>query len=140
MISCTRILEFDAAHRVMNHESKCASLHGHRYKVEIEASGNLDTIGRVIDFSSLKALVGEWIDRYWDHTVLIFQDDEQTLQALHSAPGFKPVWVSPFNPTAENMAEFLLREVCPPLLSALGIVVRTVTVWETPNCKAVAKL
>jgi len=34
MITCTRRLEFDAAHRILNHESKCKFLHGHRYALE----------------------------------------------------------------------------------------------------------
>ena len=34
MITCTRRIEFDAAHRILNHESKCKMLHGHRYVVE----------------------------------------------------------------------------------------------------------
>ena len=33
----TRKLEFDAGHRVMNHESKCATCHGHRYVLEVTA-------------------------------------------------------------------------------------------------------
>ena len=32
--TCTRRIEFDAAHRVMEHESKCRHLHGHRYAIE----------------------------------------------------------------------------------------------------------
>ncbi len=34
MITCTRRIEFDAAHRILNHESKCKMLHGHRYAIE----------------------------------------------------------------------------------------------------------
>lgn len=53
MITVTRVLEFDAGHRVVNHESKCATLHGHRYKVEIVAAApGLDSLGRVIDFGN----------------------------------------------------------------------------------------
>ena len=33
-ITCTRRIEFDAAHRVMGHEGKCKHLHGHRYALE----------------------------------------------------------------------------------------------------------
>jgi 6-pyruvoyl-tetrahydropterin synthase len=32
MPQCTRVMTFDAAHRVLRHESKCASLHGHTYR------------------------------------------------------------------------------------------------------------
>jgi 6-pyruvoyltetrahydropterin/6-carboxytetrahydropterin synthase len=37
--SVTRALEFDAGHRLLNHESACFLPHGHRYKVEITCEG-----------------------------------------------------------------------------------------------------
>jgi 6-pyruvoyltetrahydropterin/6-carboxytetrahydropterin synthase len=137
----TRILEFDAGHRVHNHESKCATLHGHRYKVEITASAKqLDSIGRVIDFSVLKEKVGGWIDRAWDHNVLLFSEDVVTIKALKDVPCMKTPYICDFNPTAENMAEYLLHTVCPGILSATGVLVTKVVVWETPNCYAEAVL
>lgn len=138
-ISVTRVLEFDAAHRVVNHESKCATLHGHRYKVEFTAESNdLDAIGRVIDFSVLKAKIGTWLDDNWDHTSIIFSQDTETLAALRSIPHKKDVFESAWNPTAENMAEYLLRTVCPGLLDGTGVRVTKVVIWETPNCRAEA--
>jgi 6-pyruvoyltetrahydropterin/6-carboxytetrahydropterin synthase len=141
MITCTRRLEFDAAHRVMNHESKCATLHGHRYVIEITAEAEqLDSLGRIIDFSVLKAKVGTWMDREWDHTAIIYCEDEQTIQGLHNVPGFKPIFLSEFNPTAENMAEYLLKVICPRELEGTGVRVSRVRVYETPNCYADATL
>jgi 6-pyruvoyltetrahydropterin/6-carboxytetrahydropterin synthase len=140
-ISCTRILEFDAAHRVVNHESKCATLHGHRYKVETTAtSADLDSIGRVIDFSVLKQKLGGWLDREWDHNSIIFKKDQLTIQALTSIPRKKEPFISEFNPTAENMAHFLLNTICPILFLKDGIIVTHIRVWETPNCFADAFL
>lgn len=136
MISCTRVLEFDAAHRVVNHESKCATLHGHRYKCEFTAQGDLDGIGRVIDFSVLKAKIGTWLDEHWDHTTIVFFDDKETIQALMSMPRYKEPYVTAWNPTAENMADFLLNTLCPSLLGGSGVVVTKVRVYETPNCYA----
>lgn len=134
----TRILEFDAAHRVVNHESKCATLHGHRYKVEIVAHGPLDDIGRVIDFSVLKEKVGGWLDENWDHNSIVFKDDVVTLTALRSMPRKKEPWVADWNPTAENMATFLISSLCPAVLLGTDVKVIKVVVWETPNCKAEA--
>lgn len=140
-VKVTRKLEFDAGHRVMNHESKCATLHGHRYTVEVTAEAEqLDDIGRIIDFSVLKAKIGTWLDEQWDHNVIIFQKDEQTLAALRSIPRKKEPWVAPWNPTAENMADHLLRQVCPALLEGTGVTVSKIVVWETPNCWATAEL
>jgi len=141
MISCMRSLEFDAAHRVVNHESKCATLHGHRYKVEIHATcSDLDSIGRVVDFSVIKETIGQWIDEQWDHTSIIYSLDVQTLEALQKIPQKKPPFILDQNPTAENMALYLLHVVCPTLLSTYGITVYEVVMWETPNCKATASL
>jgi 6-pyruvoyltetrahydropterin/6-carboxytetrahydropterin synthase len=141
MITVTRKLEFDAGHRVMNHESKCATLHGHRYVVEITAEAQaLDKIGRVIDFSVLKQKIGSWLDKNWDHTCIVYSKDTRTLKALKSMPRAKNPWVAPWNPTAENMAEHLLHVVCPAELKRTGVEVTKIKVWETPNCSAEACL
>lgn len=139
MISITKKLEFDAGHRVMNHESKCATMHGHRYVAEITATADrLDDIGRVIDFSVVKQKVGGWLDLFWDHTCIVFDADEKTIQGLNGIPSYKPIFVSSFNPTAENMAHFLLKEVCPKELLGTGVRVVKVKLWETPTCFAEA--
>jgi len=133
--SAVRILEFDAAHRVANHESKCATLHGHRYKVEAYATAKaLDEVGRVIDFSVIKAKLGEWIDLHWDHTTLIWKEDKRTLDCVTLCPGYKHPFVCDFNPTAENMAIYLLRTVCPKLFNGTGVQIVKIRLWETPNC------
>lgn len=134
----TRLLEFDAAHRVYGHESKCANLHGHRYKVEIVAeSDGLDSLGRVIDFSVLKTKIGGWIDNHWDHTTILFREDPGSEYAKALVVN-KDLYLMTSNPTAENMAEHLLKDICPNILAGTGVKVTKVTVWETPNCKAEA--
>jgi 6-pyruvoyltetrahydropterin/6-carboxytetrahydropterin synthase len=143
MVTVTRKLEFDAGHRVMNHESKCATLHGHRYTVWVtaeEAATGLDRIGRVIDFSVLKEKIGGWIDHHWDHTCIISLEDRETLVALSKLPQAKPICGVPFNPTAENMATFLLHNICPILMDGTGIRITKVRVDETPNCYAEVEL
>lgn len=141
MTTCTRILEFDAAHRVLRHESKCRTLHGHRYKVEITCSApDLDTVGRVVDFGVIKALVGGWIDKYWDHTTLVNDEDMSLIewcgQDALSGHNRHP-YIFPGNPTAENIASYLL-DVAQDLFRNSGspLVVSQVRVWETPNCYA----
>ena len=140
-ISCTRRLHFSAGHRVMGHESKCATPHGHNYSVLVSAQAEeLDSIGRVIDFSLLKEKIGGWIEEKWDHTFLVYEKDLKTLELLREMPGNKPPYVCSFNPTAENIASYLLREVAPPLLQDSGVVVTKVIVFETENCSAEASL
>lgn len=140
-ISCVRLLKCDAGHRVLGHEGKCAHPHGHEYRFEIEAQAlQLDSIGRLIDFSVIKQLVGGWIDENWDHNFLVYEKDHALLYGFKVAQLPKPVVVVPFNPTAENMAVHLLHVVCPKVLSGRDVVVTRVRVWETQNCYAEAKL
>lgn len=131
MINCTRKLEFDAGHRVMGHEGKCAHLHGHRYVVEITAyAPQQDAIGRAVDFSVIKEVVGGWIDQNLDHGTLVNGLDSPLLEWLE-AHGQKR-WVMYGNPTAENIAE-LIQSKSLALLKPHGINAVAVTVYETPN-------
>lgn len=116
-LSITRKFTFDAGHRIVGHESKCAHLHGHRYVAEVTVKGpNLDALGRVIDFGELKLAFGKWIDANWDHNMILCKDD--VLLALDNPTGVqkedifhgKEPYIMPGgqNPTAENMAQELL--------------------------------
>lgn len=140
-ITCSRRLQFCSGHRVMNHESKCSNPHGHNYVVWIHAqSEGLDALGRVIDFSVLKQKLGSWIDENWDHTFIAYEEDVELIRDLEKHHKNKPIWIAPFNPTAENMADWLLRSVAPMVLKDSGIEVYHIELFETENCKADAKL
>ena len=158
----TRKLEFDAGHRVLNHEGKCRYLHGHRYVAEITVDcPRLDDLGRVVDFGVIKEKVGGWIDTNWDHNMILHPDDP-LLGAMvlepgvswsepHSATGGAlfnndPIWSGrdPYimpqryaNPTAENIAAVLFN-VSQELLSSHSgaLTVSRVRIYETPNCYA----
>lgn len=145
-VTCMRIVEFDAGHRVAGHESKCARLHGHRYKIELHArvvaskfgGRSTDDIGRVVDFSVLKELIGGWIDDKWDHRLLIWEDDDCLALSSDEERSELGITDVPFNPTAENMAQHLVDVVCPSQMEGTGVEVYYVVVWETPNCYATA--
>ncbi len=140
MISCTRRIEFDAAHRVMEHESKCRHLHGHRYVVEATfSSAHLDALGRIIDFGKVREILGGWIDEYWDHATILNLQDGELGNAIAERTG-QDIYYIEGNPTAERMADYLLNEICPILFAASGATCTRITVWETPNCKAEATL
>lgn len=141
MTTCTRRIQFCAGHRVYGHESKCANLHGHNYVAMVTAAAEcLDGIGRVIDFSVLKDRVGGWIDDNWDHGMVLWVNDKATIDAVSglagTCNGSQKLFLLPTNPTAENMAEHLVTQVCPVLLRGTGVVVESVELWETENCKA----
>lgn len=136
--SCTRRLEFDYGHRLLNHESKCAHMHGHRGVVEIECtSAELDIAGRVIDFGDIKRIVGGWIDQHWDHSFLVNGADTVMVEFLQQQQ--QRHFVCGFEPSAENLALYLLDQAG-ALLAERGITVMTVRFHETPNGMAAAVL
>lgn len=142
MITCTRDISFCAGHRVLDHESKCAHPHGHNYRVELTASSDnssLDSLGRIIDFAVLKEKVGGWIDHNFDHGFIVFSEDGDLIKALSAIPDNK-LCLLPTNPTAENIAQYLLKEICPIVLKGTGVTVTRVLVHETENCRAEASL
>lgn len=136
MISVTRKIEFDAAHRVVNHKSKCKMLHGHRYVVEAAFASNvLDEIDMVIDFGEIKEMLGGWIDEHWDHNTILNQSDRALGEQIEKATGQK-VYYLEGNPTAERMAEYLKDVVCKKLFTNSAIVCSSIKLYETPNCYA----
>lgn len=147
MITATRYHDFSCGHRVAGHESKCALLHGHNYRIHFTLRGELDTVGRVLDFSVIKVIC-DWLEENWDHRLLIWEQDE-TVKKMCAGPSHDAysdgywlllnsiVWV-PFNPTAENMAKYLLEVVGPELFKSTGTQVIQVVVEETRKCSASA--
>jgi 6-pyruvoyltetrahydropterin/6-carboxytetrahydropterin synthase len=142
MPTITRKFEFDAGHRIMNHESKCRHLHGHRYVALVTVrSPELDSLGRVIDFGEVKEVIGEWIDAFWDHRMLLHPDDHwaERFDAYEQGEGLYLLRCfdtsTPLNPTAENMAKVLFQ-VVHDLMNPRGIDAVRVVLYETPNCYA----
>lgn len=140
-------------HRVTGHESKCQHLHGHNYRVHFTCipEDNLDSLGRVIDFSVVKEKLCMWLEEFWDHKFMAWRQDPimtkictiVALDAFHdgdakNAEGVldnSMVW-SEFNPTAENMAQYLVEEVGPVQLKGTGVILESVRIEETHKCHA----
>lgn len=138
MITATRYHDISCGHRVAGHESKCAYLHGHNYRIHfIVGAARLDRVGRVLDFSVIKTRLCEWLEENWDHRFLVWINDPlaDALQALDPT-----VRLVTFNPTAENMARHLLHIVGPAQLEGTGCELQRVVVDETRKCSAAAEL
>ena len=76
----------------------------------------------------------------WDHTFIACHNDDELISVLEPFHLNKPIWVAPFNPTAENMADYILRHVAPEVLKGTGVEVYHIELYETENCKADAIL
>ncbi len=142
-LSITRQLSFCAGHRLLRHEGKCAFFHGHNYKVDVELAPRaggavLDDVGRIVDFSVIKRRLLGWIDEHWDHGFIVSAEDENGIAALRAVEPTK-MFVLPSNPTAENMARYLLEVVAPEVLGDLPVVVQRIVVWETDTSCATAR-
>lgn len=139
MIEIERYHDISCGHRVVEHESKCKHLHGHNYRIFFRVTADtLDPLGRIVDFSVIKETLCNWLEDEWDHKYLLWEKDPYlpTLSALSP----ESIVTVPFNPTAENMADYLLREVGPQLLSGHHCTLVSCRVEETRKCSATASL
>jgi 6-pyruvoyltetrahydropterin/6-carboxytetrahydropterin synthase len=136
----TRRLEFDAGHRIPNHNSQCKHLHGHRYAIEITLSGDIITAagaseeGMVMDFSDVKHIAKERVVDVWDHAFLVYRGDKAVLDFLNTLPGHKTV-VMDVIPTAENLAKVAFELLHDAYRDTFGnhLQLERVRLFETPN-------
>jgi len=109
---------FSAAHSLTGYEGDCARVHGHNWVIEVFVRcKELNEIGIGIDFRDVKEGVEEVLEGL-DHF------------NLNELPTFKAV-----NPTSENIARFLYRELAKKFNSNAAKVSR-VKVSETPGTGA----
>lgn len=141
MLTVTRKLEFDAGHRIPDHDSICRNLHGHRYAIHltltgalVEQQGRSDT-GMIMDFSNIKALANEHLVEQWDHAFLVYEKDTAVRQFLESLPDHKTVVLDRV-PTVENLAQIAFDKLRPVFERYSGLRLIKITLYETPNCWA----
>ncbi len=116
----TREGHFDAAHRLPNYPGKCATLHGHTWRVmaqiefpiipvELVSHEDPDVCGILVDYHDIDELWAEW-----DHCYL-----NDTIE----------------NPTAEVLANILLEALCDLVEDSMGghnlPFEATIHVWES---------
>lgn len=107
------ITEFASAHTLRDYPGACSRMHGHNWKVELEAvATSLDEMGMGIDFKKMKNAANEVGDQM-DH------------RYLNDLEPFTEI-----NPTAENIAAYMFQEISSRLNSDT-IKVHAVTLWET---------
>ena len=129
MYTITETVEFCYGHRLLRYKGKCAHLHGHNGRVEIEISSPaLDEQSMVADFSDVSRIVRDWIDETLDHRMLLHKDDP-LVPVLRKHD--EPLHLMDSDPTAEAIA----RSICEYALSR-GLKVSRVRLWETPGSVA----
>lgn len=107
------VTDFAAAHTLRDYPGDCSKLHGHNWKVEAEVTATaLNDAGMGIDFKEIKKTTNAICDRL-DHTY------------LNELRPFDTI-----NPTAENIAAYLYKELAKQL-NGDTISVSAITLWET---------
>lgn len=136
MISCSKKIEFDAAHRLIGHTGGCQMIHGHRYVVDFTfSSKKLDNIGMIIDFKEIKNRFKTWIDINWDHNLILNKKDKVLGNTIAQYTGQKVFYLG-YNPTSENLACYLFDNVLPEVFKDMPHYIKLchkITVYETPT-------
>lgn len=143
----TKTLEWDMGHRIPNHKSKCKNPHGHRYKIEVTLEGHLNDIegntsqGMVVDFSDIKKILVQEIDGRCDHSFMYYKNDVIMSKFFKKNPELKNVKVE-FIPTAENISEWLFRNLYSKFKNILGKDIQLVKIklWETPTSTSIIRI
>ena len=130
----SRYHDISCGHLVSGHSGKCKNLHGHNYRIHFQCTGEV-VDGMVIDFAVIKSTLCQWLEDNWDHRFLVWEKDPIKSYLLDID---RTVVVAPFNPTAENMAQYLLDVVGPKLLPPEVLLIK-VLVEETRKCSATAE-
>lgn len=103
----------------------CKNLHGHNYDYEIEVGAEgLNQYDMAIDFSEIKTVCDEWLQKHFDHKTL-FSTFQTKAMDFWDEMGWEYT-IFPMegkNTTAENMAQFLsylffgkIQLICPSLV------------------------
>jgi 6-pyruvoyltetrahydropterin/6-carboxytetrahydropterin synthase len=112
---------FSSAHCLRKYKGKCENLHGHNWKIKAVFCGTkLDKTGMLIDFTDIKKHL-EKIILYLDH------------KFLNEIEPFNRI-----NPTAENLASFILEQL--KSIEIENAKVCEVEVWENQSSCAIASI
>jgi len=110
--------DFSAAHQLRNYDGKCEQIHGHNWDVELVfRCGELDARGIAMDFKDLQTIAHQVLEQL-DHTL------------LNETPPFTVE-----NPSAENVARHIYREIACRLLNR-PCAIWKVVVHENPRSAA----
>ena len=110
---------FSSAHNLRNYCGNCENLHGHNWRVEVTLKGKqLDKDGMLVDFREAKQWLKDVLSKL-DHTY------------LNKTRPFDKI-----NPTSENIAAHIFREIRKAAGKKKKILVHQVRVWESENSAA----
>jgi 6-pyruvoyltetrahydropterin/6-carboxytetrahydropterin synthase len=124
-------------HRLSKNKGLCKNIHGHNFTVLVCVKcEKLDENDMVMDFSDLKNLVNEELNRF-DHCLLLNSTDSALARDLRLKVCDK-ILEFPYDPTAERLSEYLYNIIDNKLEGISSqISVDYVIVYENENSKAI---
>ena len=104
---------FSSAHFLRNYSGKCANMHGHEWRYQVELNGKqLNDVGMLLDFGEVKRVMEQF-----DHLCI---NDHAPFNKI--------------NPTAENLARYFFDQLSRDFGSFINVM--EVTIYESTNCSA----
>jgi 6-pyruvoyltetrahydropterin/6-carboxytetrahydropterin synthase len=100
--------------------------------VGIMEGQHVTATGKTVDFDYCGGLLADWVANCWNGGFLVSTEDKEMVQALQNITGQK-IYKLKEAPSTQNMASFLLTDVCPEILLDLGVTVTKIRLWETEN-------
>jgi 6-pyruvoyltetrahydropterin/6-carboxytetrahydropterin synthase len=138
--TCTVSVSFTGAHRLAGTGIPCEALHGHFYRVDFTfESAKLDDLGMIIEFEETERTLAKWFTDNWDHNIILCKSDKALGDAI-SAITKQKIFYLDFSPTAENLAQYLISEVCPKLFAGKNAVCTKIHMQETTKFSATVTL
>ena len=120
---------FEASHRLLHYEGKCARLHGHQWRAEVWIEGKTDPVtGILVDYNCIKEVV-----QRFDHQVILHEEDPM----VASLSAFQDVVTTPGDPTSELLASVIAALIsaecmaCNPTARVIKL-----RIWESTSCYA----
>lgn len=135
-----KTFEIESGHILSKHLDKCRFPHGHTRKVEcVFAAASLDERDMVFDFSQIKGMLADFLERY-DHALCMNTEDKQ-YAFFKETYGERVIGFEKQDPTTEVMAKTLYdtlegaleREKTEENAVRACVRLRSVRVWETSS-------
>lgn len=106
--------DFSSGHALRNYNGKCENMHGHNFFVEITVQGDrlTDDTELLVDFTVIKKYLKNVLDAL-DH------------KDLNETPPFDTI-----NPSSENLARYIFKQMVPCLTAYERVKMHSVTVSE----------
>ncbi|KPJ68180.1 MAG: hypothetical protein AMJ43_01910 [Coxiella sp. DG_40] len=135
-----KLKSFSAAHRLRKyHTDRCSNLHGHNYDISVVlGTKRLNEFGFVMDFRRVKELCNNWVEKHWDHVVILDENDSTLLEFLKREQQKFFLLPNEYPTSAENLAKYAFIQLAEIIdREDKQIKLLQVEISETKNCTAI---